>query len=214
VKLYGYWRSSATWRVRIGLELKQLPYAYVPVNLVRHGGEHKLPEHLARNPLAQVPVLEVRHHGEIAWLSQSLAILGWLDQVHPAYPLLPADAFERARVWQLAEVINAWIQPLQNLSTLKRVSALGGDEAAWAADVIGGGLTALEGMVAGRAGAFLSGAQPGLADCCLVPQLNNARRFGVDLGPMPTLLRIEASCAALPAFRAAHADAQPDAPSQ
>jgi maleylpyruvate isomerase len=211
VKLYGYWRSSATWRVRIGLQLKDLPFTYVPVHLMRQGGEHRLPDHLARNPLAQVPVLEVSHQGELVWLSQSLAILAWLDEVQPELPLLPEDPLLRARARQYAEVINAWIQPLQNLSTLQRVTRIGGDQAAWASEIMRTGLGALEAMVQGTVGTFLVGDQPTIADCCLVPQLYNARRFGVDLTPMPTLTRIEANCAALPAFRAAHADAQIDA---
>lgn len=211
MKLYGYWRSSATWRVRIGLNLKGLVYDYQSVHLVKDGGEQKTDTHRARNPLAQVPVLEVEHDGRLVYLSQSLAILQWLDEVYPAPAILPADAFARARVRQLAEVVNAWIQPLQNLDTLARVEALGGDRNVWARSVIHDGLTALESTVADTAGQFLVGDSPTLADICLVPQLYNARRYGADVAPFPTLLRVEAACTALPAFQAAHPDVQPDA---
>ncbi len=211
MKLYGYWRSSATWRVRIGLNLKGLAYDYQSVHLVKDGGEQKTDTHRARNPLGQVPVLEVEADGKRVHLSQSLAILQWLDEVYPTPAILPADAIARARVRQLSEVVNAWIQPLQNLDTLARVAALGGDRNAWARSAIHDGLTALEATVRDTAGTFLVGDSPTLADICLVPQLYNARRYGADLTPFPTLLRVEAACNALPAFQAAHPDVQPDA---
>ena len=211
MKLYGYWRSSATWRVRIGLHLKGLAYDYQPVHLAKDGGEQKTDTHRARNPLGQVPVLEVEADGQRVHLSQSLAILQWLDEVYPTPAILPADAIARARVRQLSEVVNAWIQPLQNLDTLARVEALGGDRSAWARSVIHDGLTALEATVRDTASTFLVGDSPTLADICLVPQLYNARRFGADVTPFPTLLRVEAACNALPAFQAAHPDVQPDA---
>jgi maleylpyruvate isomerase len=211
MKLYGYWRSSATWRVRIGLNLKGLAYDYQPVHLVKDGGEQKTDTHRARNPLGQVPVLEVEADGKVVHLSQSLAILQWLDEVYPTPAILPADAIGRARARQLSEVVNAWIQPLQNLDTLARVEALGGDRAVWARAAIADGLGALEATVRDTAGTFLVGDSPTLADICLVPQLYNARRFGVDVTPFPTLLRVEKACEALPAFQAAHPDVQPDA---
>ncbi|MCB9665694.1 MAG: maleylacetoacetate isomerase [Alphaproteobacteria bacterium] len=209
--LYGYWRSSASWRVRIGLHLKGLDFAYAPVHLVADGGQHRGEAHRARNPMAQVPVLAVEEGGHVRYLSQSLAILGWLDDQLPSPRLWPVDPWQRATVTQLAEVVNAGIQPLQNLGVLRRVQELGGDRAGWARDVIGDGLDALEAMAAATAGRFVVGDQVTAADLCLVPQLYNARRFGLDLAGFPTLTRVEAACAELPAFQAAHPDRQPDA---
>jgi maleylpyruvate isomerase len=143
-----------------------------------------------------------------------MAIIEWLDEVHPSPPLLPPTADGRARVRALAEHVNSGIQPMQNAIVLKllREKVPGWDQE-WARNAIGGGLAALEVAVGdGGAGRFCHGDAPGLADCYLVPQLYNARRFGVDPAPFPTLLRIEAACAALPAFQGAHPDRQPDAP--
>lgn len=210
-RLYGYWRSSATWRVRIGLHLKGVEHRYEPVHLVRGGGEQHGEAHQARNPMGQVPVLEVEGpHGPVL-LTQSLAILEWLDERYPAPPLLPADPLGRARARALAEVVNSGIQPLQNLGVGRRVADLGGDVAAWNHAVIRDGLRALERMVAGETTAFLAADHPTIADCCLVPQLYNARRFSVDLADCPRLVAVEAACVALPAFQAAHPDVQLDA---
>lgn len=212
MRLYGYWRSSASWRVRIGLLLKGVAWEYVPVHLVREGGENKHPEHRARNPMGQLPVLEVPvPEGGTAYLSQSLAILTWLDATHPYPPLLPAEPLARARVWQLAEVVNSGIQPYQNLPLLGRLKGWGHDELAFAREHNLDGLTALEAMAERTAGRFLVGDAVSIADICLVPQLYSARRFGVDLDPMPTLRRVEAACLALPAFVDSHPDRQPDA---
>jgi maleylpyruvate isomerase len=208
MRLFGYWRSSATWRVRCALQLKGLAYEVVPVHLVRDGGEQRGDAHRARNPMAQVPVLEL---DDGALLTQSVAILEYLDEVHPSPPLLPADPVGRAHTRALVEVVNSGIQPLQNLSVLAAVRALGGDADAWAAQAIATGLRALEALAAPRAGRFLVGDAPTLADCVLVPQLYNARRFGVSLDEVPTLRRAEASAEALPAFQAAHPSVQPDA---
>lgn len=207
--LHGYWRSSASWRVRIGLALKDLAYAYAPVHLVE--GAQRGPEHLARNPAGLVPVLVVHDGAREHALTESLAILAFLDELAPTPALLPTDPYARAHVRALAERVNAGIQPFQNLGTLAAVRARGADDKAWAAEWIAKGLTALEALAAPHAGAFAYGDTPGLADCCVVPQLYAARRFGVDLTPFPTLLRIDASAAAHPAFQRAHADAQPDA---
>lgn len=210
--LYGYWRSSASWRVRVGLHLKGLDFTYAPVHLVSDGGEQRHDAHRARNPLAQVPVLAVEGlDGHVRYLSQSLAILGFLDALVPAPPLWPADPWARAQATQLAEVVNAGIQPLQNLGVLRRVKELGGEAPVWARDVIGEGLTALQAMAEATAGRFVVGDEVTVADLCLVPQLYNARRFDLDLSPFPTLTRVEAACAVLPAFQAAHPDRQPDA---
>lgn len=213
LRLHSFWRSSSAWRVRIGLGLKGLPYTYRAVDLlaeVQHA-----PEHRARSPFGHVPVLEVREEGRSTRLVQSMAILHWLDERMASPPLLPADAAGRARVRALAEHVNSAIQPLQNTVVLKAVKDLGppGAARAWAHRFIRDGLTSLEQAVSdGGAGRFCHGDAPGLADCYLVPQLYNARRYEVDLEPFPTLRRIEAACGAHPAFQAAHPDRQPDAP--
>lgn len=211
-RLYGYWRSSSTWRVRIGLALKGIAYEHAPVNLLRLEQFHE--EHRARNPTGQVPVLEVEEGGRTLRLVQSMAILEWLDERFPDPPLLPPDLDGRARVRALAEHVNSGIQPYQNaivLRTLKEKHP--GLEKEFARLFNERGLVALERAVSdGHAGRFCHGDAPGLADCYLVPQLYSARRFGVDLAPMPTLRRIEEACAALAPFQAAHPDRQPDAP--
>jgi len=212
-RLYSYWRSSSSWRVRLGLALKGLPYEYVAVNLL--AGEQDAPAHVARNPLHQVPVLEVIEGGRPSLrLVQSMAILEWLDEMHPQVPLLPDDPFGRARVRALAEIVNSSIQPYQNLAALRwlRTRLPAGGDLEWVRDWLGRGLASLEALAPEGAGRFCYGDRPGLADCFLVPQLHAARRFELDLAPFPTLRRIEAACAELPAFQAAHPDRQPDAP--
>ncbi|TVQ94917.1 MAG: maleylacetoacetate isomerase [Deltaproteobacteria bacterium] len=206
MKLYGYWRSSSSWRVRIALNLKGLDVTYVPVNLLH--GEQLEPPHRARNPRGQVPVLELNDGTQ---LYESLAIVLWLEQQVPDPALLPAEPLRRARAWQAAEVVNAGIQPLQNLAVLKKLDTLGADRATWAREVIASGLDAVESIAHDMPGDFVVGDRPTVADLCLVPQLYNARRFQVDLEPYPTLLSVEARCAELPAFQAAHPSAQPDA---
>lgn len=203
--LYSYWRSSASWRVRIALHLKGLEYVYVPVNLLR--GEQRGDEHRARNPMAQVPSLDF---GDLL-LNQSVAILEALDERHPEPPLLPSDWADRARARALAEMINAGIQPLQNLRITKHIASLGGDKQAWGREVIQDGLAAVQDVAQASAGRYLVGNRPTVADLHLVPQLYNARRFGCDLDSLPLLTAIEARCEALPAFAAAHPDRQPDA---
>ena len=213
LRLYSFWRSSSAWRVRIALGLKGLGYQYVAVDL--GAGEQWSEAQKARNPSHQVPVLEVEAAGQpLRRLVQSMAIIEWLDEVHPAPPLLPPTADGRARVRALAEHVNSGIQPLQNALVLKRLrDKVPGWDREWARQAIAEGLAALELAVGGGgAGRFCHGDAPGLADCYLVPQLYSARRFGVDLAGLPRLLRIEAACAPLPAFQAAHPDRQPDAP--
>lgn len=211
-RLYGYWRSSSAWRVRAGLALKGIAYEYAAVDLL--AGEQDAPDHAARSPLRQVPVLEVARPGRAPLrLVQSMAILEWLDERHRDPPLLPGDADGRARVRALAEHVNSGIQPHQNAAVLKWLKGRQpGLELEWVRHWIGRGLAGLEAAVADGAGLFCHGDAPGLADCYLVPQLYAARRFAVPLEPFPTLLRVEAACAALPAFQAAHPDRQPDAP--
>jgi maleylpyruvate isomerase len=213
MRLYGYWRSSSAWRVRIALLYKGLPYQDRPVHLVRDGGEQHGPAYRALNPMAEVPTLEFEEGGAVRRISQSLAIIGYLERVAPQPPLIPGDAFAAARAWQLAEMVNSGTQPLQNSAVLLRVkNQLGGDEQAWARHFITRGVAALEQVAGETAGRFLVGDAVSVADVCLIPQLYNARRFGVDLGAFPRLTQVEAHCLALPAFVDSHPDRQSDAP--
>lgn len=210
--LHTYWRSSASWRVRIGLGLKGLPWEPSYVHLLNDGGQHRGEAHRARNPMAQVPVLEVvEDDGRVLHLSQSLAILEFLEERFPGQgtPLLPRDPALRARARMLAEIVNAGIQPLQNLPVTQRLKELGVDDAAWVRDFVTRGMTALEAQAGDDA--FLVGDAPTIADCCLVPQLYSCRRFGVDVEAFPRLRAIEARCGTLPAFAAARPEVQGDA---
>ena len=181
------------------------------MNLLADGGQHRSEAHLARNPMGQVPVLEIELDGVARRVSQSLAILELLDERFPSPPILPGDAWGRARARMMAEVCNSGIQPLHNLRVNQRLAELGADPVAWNREVITRGLSALEQLAADQPGVFLVGDHPTIADVCLVPQLYAARRNGVDVAAFPTLLRVEARCGELEAFRAAHADRQPDA---
>jgi len=209
MKLHGFWRSTATWRVRIALAYKGLDHEYVVVDLLTDGGAQHSPEHRRLNPMAQVPVLEVEDGQH---LTQSIAILEYLEERHPSPPLLPPDPLARARVRQLTEVINAGIQPLQNTGVQRHLDGLGVDSGAWIRHFVGKGLQALEAMTRPLAGHFSVGDTLSFADLALVPELAFARRFGVDLAGLPTLLQIEANCAELECFKRGHADRQPDAP--
>ena len=206
--LHGYFRSTAAWRVRIALALKGLPYDQVFHHLRR--GEQRSPDFLELNPQGLVPALVVGA-GEV--LTQSLAIIEYLDETHPLPPLLPSSPLVRAKVRAFAQAIACDIHPVQNLRVLDRLRALGLQEAdvqAWARDVIDHGLEACERLIADQAGPFAFGESPGLADLCLVPQLFNARRFGVDMR-WTRLLAVEAACAGLAAFVASRPENQPDA---
>ncbi len=213
MKLYTYFRSSAAYRVRIALALKQLPYEAVPVHLVRGGGEQHRAEYLALNPGGLVPTLV---DGDEA-LRQSLAIIEYLDETHPEPALLPDGPIERARVRAIAQTIACDIHPINNLRVLKYLTReLGASEAqknAWYRHWVLTGLAAVEAMLADdpRTGAFCHGDAPTLADCCLVPQVFNARRFDCDLSAMPTLVGIAERCERLEAFRLAAPGLQPDA---
>ncbi len=204
LKLYDFWRSSAAYRVRIALNLKGLDYESVPTNLIKGG--QKSPEYRAKNPQGLVPTLEV---GDVR-LTQSLAIIDWLDATYPEPRLIPLDPTARALEMAKALVIVADIHPLNNLRVLKYLrEVLGQEEAAtdiWYRHWITEGFTALEAM-ADPALPFLSGATPGLADCCLIPQMYNARRFDTALEAFPKLVQIDAACTELAPFKAAHPDA-------
>ncbi|AKT38581.1 maleylacetoacetate isomerase [Chondromyces crocatus] len=215
MKLHGYWRSSATWRVRIALAYKGIEHEYIPVNIIRDGGEQHLDTYGAVNPMRQVPVLEIEVGGAPLRLAQSLAIIEFLDERFPTPRLLPEDRYLRARTRQLAEIINAGIQPFQNLGTsLHLREAFGVDDKTFSHRYIERGLAAFQAVAEETAGRYCVGDEVSMADACLVPQLYASRRFGVDVSPYPTLLRIEEACMLLPAFQAAHPDRQPDAPKQ
>jgi maleylpyruvate isomerase len=210
VILYDYWRSSSAWRVRIALHWKGIAFERRVVNLIKDGGEQHSDEFRALNPLRQVPVL-IADEGARP-IAQSMAILAYLEERFPTPPLLPADPWLRARARQLAEMVNAGIQPLQNLDVVQHLKAHGIDGIEFARHFNVRRLAALEAASQETEGAFLVGDSPSIADVYLIPQLYAARRWSVDLAPYPTLLRVEAACASLPAFVAAHADAQSDAP--
>jgi maleylpyruvate isomerase len=213
VKLYSYWRSSSAWRVRIALNLKDLAYEYVSVHLLRDGGAQNTAEYREKNPLRTVPLLEWEENGKVQRLSQSMAIIAYLDERYPAPALWPRDPVLRAQAMMLAEIPSAGIQPLQNLVVLNRVKELGGEGSAWAKHWNERGLEALEAWAKPMAGRFLLGDEVSVADVYLVPQLYSARRFGADLAPFPTLTRVEKACEALNAFARAHPEHQPDAES-
>lgn len=208
--LHNYWRSSASQRVRIALGLKGLAYEYVVVNIVK--SEQFADAYRAHNPMSQVPTLEITEaDGTRIALTQSLPILEYLDERFPEPPILPRDLAKRHRARALAELVNSGIQPLQNLTTTNAIKALGGDVATWVRPFIADGLAAYARLAADTAGAFSVGDLPTIADCCLVPQLASARRFGVDYSKHALLVAIEERCLALPAFAAAVPDQQPDA---
>jgi maleylacetoacetate isomerase len=213
MKLHNYFRSSASYRVRIALHLKGLSYDYLPVHLRRNGGEQFAPEFRALNPQELVPVLETGEHR----LTQSLAIIEYLDETHPDPPLLPQAPLERARVRALALGIACELHPLNNLRVLdyldRELGVSSQTKTAWYQHWVAVGLGALEAQLAGhpRTGRFCHGDHPTLADCCLVPQLYNARRFNCDLTAYPTLRAIELNCNALAPFRDAAPECQPDA---
>jgi len=202
--LYDYWRSSAAYRVRIVLNLKHVAYNRVAIDLTTGAQSH--PGHLARNPQGFVPALDI--DGTV--LTQSLAIIDYLDAVYPTAPMLPRDPVARARVLAQALSIVADLHPIDNLRVLNRLTdQFGADQAAreaWYVHWIGVGLTALEAMTADGTGPFLGGDLPNLADVCLVPQIYNARRFGVSLDPFPRLLAADSAAAAVAEIAAAHPD--------
>jgi maleylpyruvate isomerase len=208
MKLHGYFRSSASYRVRIALNLKGLTADHLPHHLRK--GEQRDPAYLAINPQGLVPTLD--DGGTI--LTQSLAIIEWLDETHPEPPLLPQDPLRRAKVRAFAMALACDTHPVQNLKVLARLRQLGLPEQQvtdWAAWANREGLAACETLIAGESGPFCFGAAPTIADLCLVPQLANARRFGVALEAFPRLLQAETAAKAVKAFVDAAPDRQPDA---
>lgn len=213
MKLYGYWRSSSSFRVRIALELKGLVFEYVPVNLALRGGPHRGREFSDISPLSQVPVLEVEDNGKRFTITQSIAIIEYLEERFGEPLLLPGDPAERARAREFAEIINSGIQPFHNSGFLDELRTYSPkrDPLVLSRRYLEKGLRALELLSLPVARGFALGDAVTLADVYLIPQLYLARRFGVDLSPFPTLLRVERGCQALPAFQRAHPDQQPDA---
>jgi maleylpyruvate isomerase len=230
--LYGYWRSGASWRVRIALALKGIDYTYMPVNLKPLVGNvtEKLPEeYIQKNPMQQLPTLEIFDPTieDTLKLTQSLAIIEYLDERYPDAPLLGTDPVTRARVRELSEIINSGTQPLQNLAMMRMITEWKTtpvldskfDEEEIATTGAGfakfhtiKGLHAVETFLADYAGDYCVGSNVTLADLCLVPQLYSARRFKLDVEKyFPNCARVEARLAELDAFKAAHADTQPDA---
>jgi maleylacetoacetate isomerase/maleylpyruvate isomerase len=209
LKLYTYFRSSAAFRVRIALNLKGLQYEPVFVHLAK--GEHRAGAYPKVNPQALLPTLEL---DDGTRLSQSLAIIEYLDEKHPQAPLVPKDALARARVRSLSYLIASEIHPLNNLRVLQHLKRLGQTQEqidTWYRYWIADGLAKLEAELAGSAGKFCHGDSPTMADCCLVPQIFNAKRFNSDLAPYPATMRAFDSCMKLEPFDRAQPSKQPDA---
>ena len=212
--LHGYWRSSATYRVRIALNLKRMEYADKPVHLLRDGGEQHAAAFREVNPQQLIPVLV---DGDRV-IRQSLAIIEYLDEAYPeTRRLLPVAARDRARVRAMAQMVACDIHPLGNLRVLQylegKLKASVSQRLKWSQHWIATGFDALESLLAGNhsTGVFCEGDAPTIADCCLVPQVYNARRFDVPMENYPTIARIDAACRELDAFRRAAPEAQPDA---
>ncbi len=208
--LHGYWRATAPYRVRIALHLKGLAFENAPVDLA--GAEQRGEAYRVLNPQGLVPALGTGG----AVLTQSLAILEWLEETHPEPPLLPADPESRAVVRAMADIVACDIHPLNNLRVLQALSGLGlpmgsPEQRVWGARWIDDGFAALEPMVARHGAGFAFGPAPTLADCCLIPQIWSSSRFAVDMAPYPALAAVAARAAAHPAFQSAHPDRQPDA---
>ena len=209
IKLYSYWRSSASARVRIALNLKGIEYEYIPVNIIKDGGEQFSEQYRALNPQARVPLLV---DGDFT-LGQSLAILEYLEAKAPQPALIPADPRARARMWAFCHAIASDIQPLQNTGPLAYLTREIGEDKKnlWVRHWIERGLSALE-AERKHESAFVFGETPTLADCVLVPQMLNAERFGCDLKKFPRLHAVSQHCRTLEAFAAALPERQPDAP--
>lgn len=205
--LYSYFRSSCSWRVRIALALKGIAYDQVPVNLVKDGGQQFSAEFKAVNPMKQVPALKI----DGITITQSLAIIQYLEDTRPNPRLLPQDPKKRAQVRMISDHIASGIQPLQNLSVLNK---MGERKMEWAQQCITSGFQALEQILQHTAGRYCVGDEVSMADLCLVPQAANAERYGVSLDPYPTITRINKALLELEAFKVSHPSRQPDTPAE
>ncbi|XP_061649781.1 maleylacetoacetate isomerase isoform X1 [Phyllopteryx taeniolatus] len=203
--LHGYFRSSCSWRVRIAFALKGMEYDQVPVNLIKDGGQQLTEEYKTLNPMQQVPAVEI---DGIA-LSQSLAVIQYIDETRPEPRLLPSDPKKRARVRMISDLIATGIQPLQNLHVIQKIGA---EKVQWAQYFINRGFEALEALLKQTAGKYCVGDEISMADICLVPQVYNAERFKVDMSLYPTIQRLNQTLAEIDAFRVSHPSCQPDTP--
>ncbi|XP_068607671.1 maleylacetoacetate isomerase isoform X5 [Brachionichthys hirsutus] len=203
--LHGYFRSSCSWRVRIAFALKGIEYDQVPVNLIKDGGQQKSQQFKTLNPMQQVPAVEI--DGMI--LSQSLAVIQYIDETRPGHPLLPADLKKRAQVRMISDLIASGIQPLQNLYVIQKIGA---EKVQWSQHFINRGFQALEPVLKETAGKYCVGDEISMADICLVPQVYNAERFKVDLEEYPTIKRLNQALLDVEAFKVSHPSRQPDTP--
>lgn len=203
--LHGYFRSSCSWRVRIAFALKGIEYDQVPVNLVKDGGQQYSSQYKTLNPMQQVPAVEI----DGIRLSQSLAVIQYIDESRPGQPLLPTDPQKRAQVRMISDLIASGIQPLQNLYVIQKIGA---EKVQWAQHFINRGFQALEPMLKETAGKYCVGDEISMADICLVPQVYNAERFKVDIEQYPTIKRLNAALLEIDAFRTSHPSCQPDTP--
>ena len=210
MKLYSFFRSSAAYRVRIALNLKEVAYEIIPIHLRKEGGRHRSEEYKAINPQMRVPSLKLQS-GEV--IVQSLAIIGYLNEIYPQPPLLPSDPIQRAQVRAVSQIVACDIHPLNNLGTLQYLkNNMGQPQAAidaWYHHWVIAGFEAIEKMI--MPGPYAFGSQPGLADVCLVPQVNNARLLKVPLDAFPKIVAVNEACLKLPAFDKARPENQPDA---
>lgn len=206
--LYSYFRSSCSWRVRIVLAHKKIDYDYKAIHLVRDGGEQHKDEFRALNPLEQVPAFQL---GDKV-LTQSVAIMEFLEEMYPQHALLPKDPWKRAKVREIVEMICSGTQPIQNLSVMNMARDDPPERVRWSNYWITRGLAGVEVILEQTAGKYCLDDHVTLADCCLIPQIYNANRFSVDMEAFPIINRVARHLEALPAFKAAHPSAQPDCP--
>ncbi|XP_053201841.1 LOW QUALITY PROTEIN: maleylacetoacetate isomerase-like [Panonychus citri] len=214
VKLFSYWRSSCSYRVRIALNLKAIPHEYVTINLVKDGGEQKKDHFLKINPFGFIPSLEVNGDNNQNQIFESLAIIDYLENINPEPSLYPKDLIDRANAIAITESINSGIQPLQNLFVLAEIENLGGNKDQWAKQLITKKFKSLENIMTKTAGKYCIGDTITIADVFLVPQVYNAYRYGVDMSQYPTIERVNKLLEEHEAFKAAHPSVQPDAPKQ
>ncbi|CAH1393620.1 unnamed protein product [Nezara viridula] len=206
--LYSYWRSSCAWRVRIALNLKEIQYDIKPINLVKDGGEQNSEEFKKINPMGRVPALHIDGHT----LIESMNIINYLEETRPERALMPNDVLKRSKVREICDIIVTGIQPLQNWTLLCELEEDKRNE--WAQRWIDKGFEAVEKLLTLSSGKYCVGNEITVADCCLIPQIYNARRYKVNLQLYPLILKIEKELEIIPAFQAAHPLNQPDCPEE